>query len=547
MNKGYPAKTQPDEMPAPGSPAGLEAYSGEWDTLQVVHLLKRTLFGARAADITYFKSLTMEQAVNELLQPAPLPAEPPLNNYMTDPTGVAPWQTWIDTGLLFADKELNENRVRSLQCWWTGQLLNQGRSIHEKMTLFWHNHFAMDATAHFEDINARLWYNQYLTLRANALGNFKQLVKSITLDPAMLLFLNGSTNQKKSPNENFARELQELYTVGKGINSKYTEDDVRAAARVLTGHSVDVNFNYVFLAGNHDDDNKSFSTFYSNHTITGRSGEPGATEVDELIDMLLATDEAARFICRKLYSFFVYYQLDDAIETNIIGPLADIFRKSGYNITEVLRTLFTSQHFYDLVNSGACIIKSPLDFLIGLVHEYNVALPAADDAAGRYAIYKMLLQRATELQQEILGIDEVAGWYPYYQAPNYHELWINSVTYTQRNFYTDLLISTGDMMDGAQLTIDPLAFTKLLPNPGDPNQLVTDAVNILLRTGLSDSSKQLLKQTILLSNQTNDLYWTQAWQAYLNNPADMNAAAIAKTHLQALYKYLMNLPEYQLS
>lgn len=546
---GYPQTEQlekPDMAP-PGSPSGLETYTGEWGTLQVVHLLKRTMFGAKVADVDYFKTRTMQQAVDELLQPAPAPAAPPLNNYMTDPTGVQPWQTWIDTGLLYADKELNENRVRSLQCWWIGQLLNQGRSIHEKMTLFWHNHFAMDATAHFEDINAKLWYNQYLTLRRYALGDFKQLVKSITLDPAMLLFLNGSTNKKKAPNENYARELQELYTVGKGVDSKYTEDDVRAAARVLTGHTVDASYNYVFLAGDHDDQNKSFSNFYSNHTITGRSGEPGATEVDELLDMIFATKESAKFICRKIYSFFVYYQLDDTIETNIITPLADIFRQSGYNITAVLSALFKSQHFYDLVYSGACIIKSPLDFLIGLCREYNVPLPAADDAPGRYTVYSLLQQRATELQQQILGIPEVAGWFPYYQAPNYHELWINSVTYTQRNFYTDLLISTGDMMNGVSLKIDAIAFTKLLPSPGDPNALVSDAVNILLRTGLSDSSKQLLKQTILLSNQTNDAYWTQAWQAYLNNPSDMNAFTIVNSHLQAFYKYLMNLPEYHLS
>lgn len=548
MTKGYnPATGLSDEMAPPGSPAGLDAYSGEWSTLQVVHLLKRTLFGAKPEDIQYFKTLTMEQAVDELLQPAPLPAVPPLNDYMDDPTGVQPWQPWPGTGLLYSDMDLNENRVRSLQNWWIGQLLNQGRSIHEKMTIFWHNHFAMDATAHFSDINAQLWYNQYLTLRSNALGNFKQLVKSIALDPAMLLFLNGSTNVKKSPNENFARELQELYTVGKGVNSKYTEEDVRTAARVLTGHTVDTSYNYVFLAGNHDDDNKSFSTFYSNHTITGRSGDAGATEIDELLDMIFATQESARFICRKLYSFFVYYQIDDTIEANVITPLADVFRQSGYNITAALSTLFKSQHFYDLVNSGACIIKSPLDFLIGLCREYGVALPAADDAEGRYTVYKMLQQRATELQQEIMGIEEVAGWYPYYQGPNFHELWINSVTYTQRNFYTDLLIGTGDMMNGVKLAIDAIAFTKQLSAPGDPNLLVNDAVTLLLRTGLSDSSKQLLKQTILLSNQTNDLYWTQAWQAYIANPTDMNAFNTVNTHLQAFYKYLMNLPEYHLS
>src|SRR6185503_13176665 len=133
----------------------ISEYTGAWDTPQIVHLLKRTLFGASVQDINYFRIRTMSQAVDELLTPTAVPSTVPLNNYDTDPTGVAPWQTWISTGLLYVDTDMNMNRLDSLQCWWIGQLLNCGRSIHEKMTLFWHNHFAMDATAHAEDIPCR--------------------------------------------------------------------------------------------------------------------------------------------------------------------------------------------------------------------------------------------------------------------------------------------------------------------------------------------------------------------------------------------------------
>src|SRR5256885_13510383 len=125
------------QNPLPGSPAGINEYTGAWDTPQVVHLLKRTLFGASLQDIGYFKTRTMSQAVDELLQPTVPPATVPLNNYGNDPTGVAPWQTWINTGLLYVDTDMNMNRLNSFQCWWIGQLLNPGRSIHEKMTLFW--------------------------------------------------------------------------------------------------------------------------------------------------------------------------------------------------------------------------------------------------------------------------------------------------------------------------------------------------------------------------------------------------------------------------
>lgn len=540
------AHEQKSPLVLPGSTAGLAQYSGAWGAPQVAHLLKRTLFGSTVQDIAYFSALTMSQAVDQLLQPAPAPTTLPLNNYGADPTGAASMQTWINVGLLYGDPQLNASRLGSLQAWWTGQMLAPSRSIHEKMTLFWHNHFAMDATQHFPDIPAQLWYNQYMTLRQNALGNFQTLVKAITLDPAMLIFLNGNTNVKTAPNENFGRELQELYTVGKGSGSQYTQDDVHAAARVLTGHTVDANYNYIFQSGNHDDQNKNFSAFYSDHIITGYSGNAGAAEVDDLLSMIFATQESAKFICREIYNFFVYYVIDSTIETNVIGPLADVFRQSGYNITTVISTLLKSQHFFDLANSGACIIKSPIDLLLGLCREYDVVLPTAANPSGQYAAWTMLLQRSTILQQEILAIPLVAGWDAYYQAPEYHELWINSVTYTERNFYTDLLIGTGDMMNGVTLQIDALHFASLLSNPADPNQLISDSLAILLRPPLPDSSILLLKQTILLSNQTNDKYWTQAWIAYEADPTDMNAYTTVNNRLTALYKYLMDLPEYHL-
>jgi uncharacterized protein (DUF1800 family) len=531
--------------------SGINEYTGPWDTPQIVHLLKRTMFGASIDDLNYFRLRTMPEAVDELLTGTPAPSTFPLNNYgidgYTDPTGVALWDTWINTGIDYPDNEMNEKRIDSMRCWWIGQMLNEGRSMHEKITLFWHNHFATDAMPHLDDIPAKLWFDEYLTLRKHALGNFKQLVKAITLDPAMLVFLNSNTNKKTAPNENYGRELQELYTIGKGPGSHYTEDDVRAAARVLTGHTLDSNFAYYFDAGEHDDNNQSFSTFYGSTVITGRSGPNGANELDDLLNMLFSTTESAKFICRKLYSFFVYYKISDEVEVNVIGPLAQIFRDSGYDIKTVLSVLFKSEHFYDLVYSGACIIKSPLDFLLGQYREYGVVFPSTSDIPASYTAWKMILQKSASLQQVVLGIPEVAGWYAYYEPPVYHELWINSVTYSERNAYTDLLISTGDMMDMVTLVIDPLAFAKKLPSPQDPVKLISDSLDILYRVPLSDASKDFLKTSTLLSGQANNYYWTDAWNNYINNPSDMIARETVLTRLQALYKYLMNLPEYHLS
>jgi len=171
---------------------GLQEYSGTWDTPQIVHLLKRTLFGAKQKDIQYFKTKTLSQAVDEILQPTAAPSSVPLNNYnvngYADPTGVALWQTWINTGISLADTELNRHRIDSLKTWWLGQAVQPSRSIHEKLTVFWHNHFATNINNSGDKIKARFWYDHYLTLRQHALGNFKTMAKAITLDPAMLYF-----------------------------------------------------------------------------------------------------------------------------------------------------------------------------------------------------------------------------------------------------------------------------------------------------------------------------------------------------------------------
>ncbi len=529
---------------------GLEPYTGAWGHPQVAHLLKRCLYGAKPGDITHFMSLSMEQAVTELLQPSAPPAEPPLNNYSTngytDPSGAAPWTTWINTGIALADKELNEKRISSFKTWWLGQLLTPTRSIHEKLTVFWHNHFATDTATASDKIKARFWYDHYHTLRTHALGNFKAMAKAITLDPAMLYFLNGESNINTSPNENYARELQELYTAGKGPASHYTEDDVKQAARVLTGHTVsNTNFNYYFDAGKHDTGNKEFSSFYSNTVITGYAGTAGAGELDNLLTMIFTQPEVSKHICRKLYRHFVYYKIDTEVETKIIAPMAQVFRDSNYDIRTVLAALFKSSHFYELSYSGACLIKSPLDYVIGLVNEFSVAIPAAIPEE-RYHSWQSLQTEAREMQQELGAIPEVAGWYAYYQEPAFHELWINSATYSRRAIFTDRMIADGLMRNNVTLLIDPIAFTEQLPDAANPDHLLTNALRILLRYPLTESATTFIKRSILLSGQTDDYYWTNAWNQFRNNPSDMLARNTVFTRLQSLYKYIMNLPEYHL-
>jgi uncharacterized protein (DUF1800 family) len=535
--------------------SGINPYTGPWTTNEVIHLLKRTMFGATKADVDFFKAMTMSQAVDTLLNvsPAQLTPPPPLKNYTNSTNPADPdnailgGQTWVNTNT--NDGGVNGARVLSFKNWWMGQLVNQDRNILEKLTMMWHNHFATET----EVINRAIWaYQNNTILRRNALGNFKQFAREITLDTGMLFYQNGYLNTNAAPDENYGRELQELFVVGKGADNAtqgFAEADVKAAAKVLTGWQINGTTNTSFFNSNrHDPTNKQFSAFYNNTVITGRTGATaGSLELDDLLNMLFSINDPSLHICRKLYRWFVYYEIDAAAEVNVIAPLAQIFRTNNYEIKPVLEALLKSEHFFDVLNQG-CYIKSPVDMIVGVCREFSVVFPpVATDYVGAYNTWFLLNTLSFVFQQYIGDPPNVAGWPAYYQLPQFNELWINSDTYPKRNQFTDQMLLTGYTRGGRNIRIDPTIFAKSLPNPGDPNLLISDSITYLFRLPLIQASRDQLKVDILLSGQTSDFYWTNAWNAYIANPGDMTNANIVRTRLRDLYQYLMKLAEYQLA
>ncbi|MBC7919959.1 MAG: DUF1800 domain-containing protein [Ferruginibacter sp.] len=524
---------------------GLALYTGPWGTDQVIHLLRRTTFGATKRDVDLLKGELPWDAVHILLTAPSEAPEPPLNNYYNatyqDPTGVQPGTTWVTAP--YGDGTVDSRRTTSFKSWWTGQMLNQSASIQEKMTLFWHNHFAT-ATQTVGD--ARYVYQHNALLRSYALGNFKELTKKVTVDPAMLRYLNGYVSTKTAPDENYARELQELFTLGKGPDSNYTEDDVKAAARVLTGwRDSRTNINTYFDATRHDTTNKQFSSFYNDQVIQGRTGAAGAREVDDLVDMIFAQPEVAKFLCRRLYRWFVHYTIDEGVEENVITPLADILRNNDYEIRPVLFALFNSAHFFAADNVGGAI-KNPIDYCVGLCRQFDVVFPGGNSVPDQYRMWDYLRFRAASMQMNLADPPNVAGWPAYWQEPGYYEIWINSDTLPKRVRLADTLISTTGYRNGnVTLIIDPLKFVAQFSNPGDPNLLVSDLIAYLFAISVSDEQKDVLKKT-LLSGQTNDYYWTNAWVAYQTNPGDAMNRNIVRSRLQSLLKYLLDIAEYQL-
>lgn len=533
----------------PPPTTGLQPFTGSFGNPELRHLLRRTLFGATKSDISYFSGKSMVQVVDELLNPtAALPA-PPVKEYVVAATTLVPdnniaaGSTWVED--INNDGTIASYRRASFKKWWIGNMINQDRSIREKMTLFWHNHFATETG----DIgNAQYVYKHHDLLRNSALGNFKTLTRNITFDPAMLVYLNGQYNTAAAPDENYAREIQELFCCGKGPDSLYTEADVKAAAKVLTGWLNNATtLTPYFTASRHDSTNKTFSAFYNNTVITGSKTAAGATqEIDDLLNMIFANTEVAKYICRRLYRWFVYYDIDDTVEQNIITPLANLLRTNNYEVKPVLDVLLKSEHFFDILSRG-CIIKSPADLVIGFCRESEIVFQPDTDYFTNYGFYNYMVSWLSNMQQNIGDPPDVSGWKAYYQEPQFYEIWINSDTLPKRNQFTDTMLVSGYTYNSKKIMLDPLAYATTFKSPGDPNAFIAELTERLLGLDISAASKAQLKKDILLSGQSTDIYWTQAWDLYISTPTNTANTTSVRTKIRDLIKYLMNLAEYQLA
>lgn len=528
----------------------INEYSGGWTTNEAVHLLKRAMYGAPVEDVLYFMDMGYSAAVDELVNTVNTNPGEPLKVNATDSSAAAndpDWsvaigRTWVNTPT--NSNNVNRERRDTIRNWWLYNMITQPRSIEEKMILFWSNH----VTIEFASVGGALMCYKYMKLlRQYALGNFKTLVKLVTIEPAMLSYLNGTLNTKTAPDENYARELQELFTLGKGPDSHYTEDDVKAAARVLTGYMINTtDAYYVFNSSRHDTNPKEFSSFYNN-TVINRPANEGQLETDDLIEMIFTKDEVSKNICRRLYRYFVYHDITPETETNIIGPLAQTFRNNNYEIKPVLLQLLKSEHFFNSLQFGDTI-KSPLDYTVGLIRECGVRLPPKSNPQ---LLYKHLSYLASNfmpsIDQTIGDPNNVSGFLAYYQMPFYDKLWLNTDTFVRRQSFIDMMVNNGYSSGGFKTFIDPVAIAFRMSNPADPTALVQDLNTFFLRRQLSQALRDQIKTDILLTGVTDDSYWADAWNAYANNPADLNNYSVVNTRLKSLVHYFLSkLEEYHL-
>lgn len=272
-------------------------------------------------------------------------------------------------------RKQNREDIQSLNLRWLEEMTHSKAQLREKMALFWHGHFASR--------NINILYQQQLLdiIRGQALGNFKDLLRAVSKSAAMLAFLNNQQNKKQHPNENFAREVMELFTLGRG---NYTETDVKEAARAFTGWGFRLNGEFVFRQFAHDNAGKTFL------------GKTGAFDGDAVLDILLDQRQTARFITRKIYRFLVN---EDKVPEDRLILLADRFYDSDYNIMHLLDDIFQSDWFYDRENTGTKI-KSPIELWVGL--RRTLPLELENDES------QLLIQKM--LGQILFNPPNVAGW-----------------------------------------------------------------------------------------------------------------------------------------
>jgi hypothetical protein len=339
--------------------------------------------------------------------------------------------------------------------------------------------------------------------------------------------------------------------LGKGPESKFTEDDVKAAARVLTGFTINYTttpFSTMFVSKNHDTGDKQFSSFYSNTVVKGRTGlTAGLDELDDLLDMIFSVNEVSKFICRRLYKFFIYYKIDSDAETNVIEPLAKIFRDNNYDIKPVLKALLESEHFYDNWNR-ACMIKDPYSHVAGFMRQWELELPDATDHQKLYKAYGFGAAYNAITQMNLGDPPSVSGWEAWYQVPLFHRSWITSDSLPKRNEYQDYLLWIGHKVEGFNIKVDVWKITKQFSRPNYPDDLITDAVEFLLPMSL-DSTQLASLKAILLPGGIPDYNWTDEYNAAVDTSYPNHASALSTStlKLQSLYKAIMNLSEYQLS
>lgn len=547
--------------------ASLNPNTNVLGTVFAKHLLRRASFVYSKTIIDQFSTLTPSQAldllfVNEKLKLL-LPFDPVSDGFWTE----VPSTTTLPSAFQ------GQPRKRSIIAgWWWYNAINSPTSKY-KICHFLSTRFTVEkslcgaSTYFYDHIRLLLFYSTN--------GNYKELAKKMTLDNAMLTYLNNTSNTKSAPNENYAREFLELFTIGKGPQiaagnyTTYKETDVVQAARVLTGFktkgdrtvidpTTSIPKGYSLFSAHYNTVPKVFSSAFGNTSIASATDANSMdTELNSFVEMVFNQQATAKNICRKMYIYFVKGTITAEVETDIITPLANDLYNNGYNILPVLRRLLTSQHFYDLDDSNATdetiggIIKSPLQQISEIVTYLKATIP--DPTTNAYEFYINFWNNfvhdtfLTGSNMILFDPENVAGHPAYYQAPDFDKTWISSSTLIARYRLGESLLDGFNRIIGnanikAKINIsDVVKNGGLISDAFDAFTLTSDICNVLFAQVPDTDRVNYFMNSFLLQGLA-PFYWTDAWGLYLSN----NNNTVVEPRLKLLVTKISSAPEAQI-
>lgn len=542
--------------------ADFNPRNGTLGTRLAKHLLRRTTFNFNKERIDDFAKKTAAEAVNELFKFPDLQL----------PKGPISYKNgkYIVDSVNGNDDSLTNSLNDQLVINWFIYESIFDYSIRHKLVWFLHTCFVTSGGSF-----ANLFYYVRL-LQEFADKNLRVLTEKIVLDNNMLRFLDNNKNTKNQPNENFARELLELFTilkgpqVGPGNYTTYTEGDIGEAAKVLTGFAnskqIDKDTGLIrgrAIVNRHSTEDKQFSASFQNKVIKGRNTEEGMyEELSEFIQMIYDQEETARSFCRRIYRFFVREDITNEIERDIIHPLASELKANDYVLRTVLEKLFISKHFYDEDDNDPSDeiiggkIKSPIDYMFNICTFFDL-LPSFPDPkninngdAERYAgnddkFFSFIRLPARNGYIRILSPPSVLGYTPYAQAPSYGDLWIDGSTIIDRLRFPENIIAgkvnnRWVINERTNFRLDIVNYVdKSIDNPGNPDALIQQLVSYLLPEQPSKSRMDYFKE--LLLSELPEMDWTLDWNLYKQT----SDPEYVRSPLEKLIKVLLKSPEYQ--
>ena len=526
------------------------------------HLLRRTTYNITKARINYFATKTPDQALTELFTfSAPTPPAP-LNNVGETivPTIANPTIT---------DTQNVSNAVVFDNYWWMYQALKD-TSAQYKIVYWLHLLFVTDNDAsYFTNYD----YKELLRFHTN--GSLKDLAVRITTNPRMLVYLNNNVNTKNSPNQNYAREFLELFTIlkgpqiGTGDYTNYTETDVQQAAKVLSGFTltsgnqlnktnrlnlVDPITNlpkgYVNI-NNHDITNKTFTAAFGSTVITGGNTVANAeAELVSFVNMIFNQIETAKAYCRRMYRYFVGRDITTTIENDIIGPLATMLKGNGYQILPVIKTLLSSKHFYDEEDSIAAdqtigsLIKNPLDIYFNLFSLLNLTTPTyLANPSSIHSFMSIFSSYSQNAGMPVFRPQSVNGYAGYSSSPHYDKNFITTASLRIRYYNSIDLLINGTTQGGFLYKLNLPVFVKdsgAFQNPGNGDLLVSDFCELLF-VELPPTERLTYFKNVFFGglSLTN---WLNEWNNFVNTGVATNV----KIPINRLVKALIKSPEFQI-